>query len=61
MRACLLVFTAALIANVAFAQRDLPTYISREMTFQHANSAQQYQEIAMVLRGVGQLPKVEVM
>ena len=61
MRACLLFFAAALIANVAFAQRDSPTYVSREMTFQHANSAQQYQEIAMVLRGVGQLPFVELM
>jgi hypothetical protein len=61
MRASLPLFSAALFATAAFAQRDLPTYITREMKFEHANSAQQYQEIATVLRGVGQLPFVQLM
>ena len=61
MRACLRVMNTILFAAAAFAQRDLPSYVTREMTFQHANSAEQYKEIAMVLRGVGQLPFVNLL
>ncbi len=61
MRACLCATSAVLFAAAAFAQRDLPSYVTREVTFQHANSAEQYEEIAMVLRGVGQLPFVNLM
>lgn len=61
MRACLLVFGAVMMAPPVVAQRDLPSYVTREVAFAHANSAEQYKEIAMVLRGVGQLPFVQVM
>ncbi|MBN8730645.1 MAG: hypothetical protein J0L64_08905 [Acidobacteria bacterium] len=60
MRTRVLMMVAAMSAG-AFAQKDLPSYETREVAFRHASSAQQFQEIAMVVRVVAELPFVEVM
>jgi len=52
---------AAVMSAGAFAQKALPSYETRESAFRHASSMQQFQEIAMVVRVVAELPFVDVM
>ena len=57
----LTILFSAVTAAAAFAQSDLPSYVSREVAFQHANSSQQFKEIRWALQGIGQLPFVNIM
>lgn len=52
---------AVALSVAAFGQKDSPSFETREFEFRHASSAQQYQEIAMVVRVIAELPFVEVM
>lgn len=60
MRARVVVM-AAVMSAAAFAQRDLPSYETREFAFHAASTAQQFQEIALVVRVMAELPFVDVM
>lgn len=61
MRVFLRLTFAATLVIAAFAQRDLPSYVTREVTFQHANSVQQFKEIKWAIQSIGQLPFVNIM
>lgn len=52
---------AGALSFAAFGQKDSPSFETREFAFRHASSAQQYQEIATVVRVLAELPFVEVM
>ena len=55
-----IVLFSAVIVTAAFAQPDLPSYVSRELQFRYASTPQQQQEIATVVRVIAELPQVSV-